>query len=125
MDRKSARRRRYDAGRHGDPDADDIATVEEYVDILRLFKKYDANHNGKKDDEIPVTAKELEYLRNFILASYGYVTNGAELKNDGSGVAYVPQTEAYKKYLETMNVLYGEGLLDQSTFSSRRMHRWR
>lgn len=47
------------------PDADDIATVEEYVDILRLFKKYDANHNGKKDDEIPVTAKELEYLRNF------------------------------------------------------------
>ena len=99
------------------PDADDIATVEEYVDILRLFKKYDANHNGKKDDEIPVTAKELEYLRNFILASYGYVTNGAELENDGSGVAYVPQTEAYKKYLETMSVMYGEGLLDQSNFS--------
>ena len=30
---------------------------------------------------------------------------------------YVPQTEAYKKYLETMSVMYGEGLLDQSTFS--------
>ena len=49
--------------------------------IARRVPKKGFNHNGKKDDEIPVTAKELEYLRNFILASYGYVTNGAELED--------------------------------------------
>ncbi len=99
------------------PDVDGIDTLEKYIDILRLFKKYDANHNGKNDDEIPVASQSLQYLRNFILASYGYVTNLIETENDGSGVTYVPKTEAYKKYLETVNLMYGEGLLDQSTFS--------
>lgn len=99
------------------PDANDIKTVEEYVDILRLFKKFDANRNGNPNDEVPVSSKELEYLRNFILASYGYVYGGAEQEADGSKMTYVPSTEAYRKYLQTMNALYSEGLLDNSTFS--------
>lgn len=99
------------------PDATDIKTVEEYVDILRLFKKYDVNRNGDPNDEVPVSAKELEYLRNFILASYGYVYGGAEQESDGSKMTYVPSTEAYRKYLQTMNIMFSEGLLDKSTFS--------
>lgn len=99
------------------PDAVDIKTVEEFIDVLRLFKNYDANHNGNPNDEIPVTAKELSYLRNFILAACGYVTPEIEVKNDGSDVVFVPQTDAYKKYLEIMNVLYSEGLLHSETFS--------
>ena len=97
------------------PDADDIKTVEQYIDILRLFKTKDPNHNGKQD-EIPVASQALKYLKNFILAAYGYVNDSIEIKNDGSEIVYVPTTEAYKKYLETMNVLYKEGLIDQSTF---------
>lgn len=99
------------------PDANDIKTVEEYIDILRLFKKYDVNRNGDPNDEVPVSSKELEYLRNFILASYGYVYGGAEQEADGSKMTYVPSTEAYRKYLQTMNMMYQEGLLDQSTFT--------
>ena len=99
------------------PDAVDIKTIEEYIDILRLFKLYDANGNGDPNDEVPVSSKSLEYLRNFILASYGYVYGGIEVENDGSDMTYVPSTEAYRKYLQTMNALYSEGLLDSQTFS--------
>lgn len=99
------------------PDASDIKTVEEYVDILRLFKRYDANGNGKADDEVPVSAKEMEYLRNFLLASYGYVFHGVEIKNDGSELTYVPAEEAYRKYLATARTMMEEGLLDTSVFS--------
>ncbi|MDR0831799.1 MAG: hypothetical protein LBM99_02755 [Bacillales bacterium] len=95
-------------------DAVDIETIEDYIEVLKAFKKYDANRNGK-DDEVPVTAKELEYLRNYILASYGYAFPGIELSGDE--IIYVPKTEAYKKYLQTMRLLETEGLLDISTFS--------
>lgn len=98
------------------PDADKITTIEQYIDILRLFKTYDANHNGNPNDEIPVTSQELKYLKNFILASYGYVSDSIEVTNDGSKVVFVPTTEAYKKYLETMNILWKENLIDHSTF---------
>lgn len=101
------------------PTANEIKTVEQYIDILRLFKKYDVNRNGKDSDEIPVTAKDLTYLRNFILAAYGYVYPSVEITNDASEIVYVPGTDAYKKYLETMNILYTEGLLDQETFSMK------
>ncbi len=101
----------------GLPNADEIKTVEQYVTVLRAFKKYDANHNGNSDDEVPVSAKDMQYLRNFILASYGSVFPGVEIKNDKSGFEYTPTTEAYKKYLETVNVMYNEGLLDTSVFS--------
>lgn len=100
------------------PDADGIKTVEQYIDILRLFKNEDPNHNGKQD-EIPVTSQELKYLKNFILASYGYVCDSIEIKNDGSEIVYVPTTDAYKKYLETMRILWTEKLIDQETFENK------
>jgi len=85
--------------------------------VLRAFKKYDANRNGDPDDEIPLTSKSLEYLRNFILESYGYVSYGPEINSDGSAYTYVPYTKAYRKYLQTMNDLYSEGILQNSTFT--------
>ncbi|MCH3976844.1 MAG: hypothetical protein LKE36_04530 [Bacilli bacterium] len=99
------------------PAADQIKTVEQYLNVLRAFKNLDANDNGKTDDEIPVTSKSLEYLRNFVLASYGYVSQGAEIENDQSQFTYVPYTVAYRKYLQFMNTLWSEGLLHNSTFS--------
>ena len=99
------------------PLPDDIKTIEQYLLVLRAFKKLDANKNGKADDEVPVSALEMEYLRNFILESYGASTNSVEISNDGSAFVYTPATEAYKKYLETAALMYGEGLLDSSTFT--------
>ena len=97
------------------PNADEITTIEQYVNVLRAFRDLDANDNGDPNDEIPVTAKSMEYLRNFILQSYGYVSGGPEITDDG--FVYVPYTEAYRKYLQLANRLYSEGLLHKDTFS--------
>lgn len=99
------------------PNADEIKTIEEYYTVLKAFKDYDANDNNIDNDEIPVTSKSLEYLRNFILASYGYVSYGAEIESDGSAFTFVPYTEAYRKYLQFANRLWKEGILHNSTFS--------
>lgn len=104
----------YDLGL---PQPEDIKTIEQYLTVLRAFKQYDANDNGNPDDEIPVTSKSLEYLKNFILASYGYVQAGMEIENDGSAFTFVPYTNAYRKYLQFMNTLWKEGLLHNATFS--------
>lgn len=102
------------------PDADDITTIEQYVEVLQAFKDGDPNRNGKAD-EVPVTAKELDYLRNFLLAAYGYVYPSAEISNDKSSIDFVPSTQSYKKYLETMNRIWGtsisDSLIDRQVFS--------
>ena len=99
------------------PNSNEIKTIEEYLNILRAFKEMDANDNGNPNDEIPVSSKSLEYLRNFILASYGYVSYGAEIESDNSKFTYVPYTEAYRRYLQFANTLWNEGLMDKNTFS--------
>ncbi len=100
----------------GLPDARDIRTLDEYVTVLRAFKNYDANRNDKADDEIPVTAQSLFLLRNFVLAAFGYVSNGIEIEADGNSFVYVPATDEYREYLRFMNGLYEEKILDNSTF---------
>lgn len=99
------------------PNANEIKTIEEYLNVLRAFKSMDANDNGNPNDEIPVSSKSLQYLRNFILASYGYVSYGAEIESDYSKFTYVPYTEAYRNYLKFANTLWSEGLMDKNTFS--------
>lgn len=99
------------------PNADEIKTIEQYYTVLKAFKDYDANNNNNDNDEIPVTSKSLEYLRNFILASYGYVSYGAEIEADGSAFTFVPYTDAYRKYLQFANRLWKEKILHNSTFS--------
>lgn len=91
-------------------------SIEEYLTVLRAFKQYDANGNGDASDEIPCSAVNLLNLRNFILQSYGYVSNGVEIENDGSRFVYVPSTQAYREYLKIMNTMFAEKLLDNSTF---------
>ena len=91
-------------------------TIDEYLAVLRAFKKYDANHNGDSSDEIPLSALSLNMVRNFILCAYGYTENGIEIEDDMSEFVYVPATDNYREYLKTMNTMYAEGLLDNSTF---------
>jgi len=99
------------------PNADQISTIDQYLTVLRAFKKYDANLNGDPNDEIPVSSESLLFLRNYILQSYGYVQTGMEISDDGKSFVYVPKSEAYRNYLKTMNTMWNEGLIDQTTFS--------
>lgn len=100
---------------HGIDDAGKISTIDDYVGILTDFNTYDANNNGKTNDEVAVSSKAFQYLRNFILQSYGYVSYSCEIENDGSKFTYVPSTEAYRNYLKTANKMWEAGLMDPST----------
>ena len=101
------------------PTVDEIDTIDDLLLVLRAFKKLDANMNGNANDEIPVTALEMAYLRNFIMASYGVVSNSVEISNDGTKFDYTPATDAYRQYLKTAHMMYEEGLIDNSTFSMK------
>ena len=108
-------------------DAKDIETIDDYIYTLTCFKNYDANRNGDPYDEVPVSSKSLEYLRNFILASYGYVSYGCELESDGSKFTYVPLTNNYREYIKTAYDMWNyvnssnpsvKNLMDNATFST-------
>lgn len=99
------------------PTAGEIKTIDDFLLVLRAFKKLDANANGNADDEIPATALAMQYLRNFLLAAYGAVSNGVEISNDGKSFNFTPATQAYREYLKVANIMFKEGLIDNSTFS--------
>lgn len=108
-------------------DAKDIETIDDYIYTLTCFKNYDANRNGDPYDEVPVSSKSLEYLRNFLLASYGYVSYGCELESDGSKFTYVPLTNNYREYIKTAYDMWNyvnssnpsvKNLMDNATFST-------
>lgn len=98
--------------------AADINTIDQYLGVLRDFRDFDANGNGDATDEVPVTAKEMEYLRNFLLAAYGYVSPQMEIESDKSKYTFVATTDAYRNYLKTARLMYDEGLLQKSVFST-------
>lgn len=89
-------------------------TVDELYEMLVRFKTEDPNGNGKAD-EIPFTDVKMDSTRPWLLSAFGIKEWGIE-EHDGV-VRYAPMTENYHGYLEFMNKLYSEGLLDQEVFS--------
>ncbi|MGX7031063.1 extracellular solute-binding protein [Vagococcus zengguangii] len=89
-------------------------TTDEFYDLLVRMRDEDPNGNGQKD-EIPLTDVKMESTRPWLMAAFG-LTNFGVQEQDGK-VIYAPTTENYKGYLEFMNKLYSEKLLDQEVFS--------
>lgn len=89
-------------------------TVDEFYDLLVRFRDEDPNGNGEAD-EVPLIDVEMDSTRPWLLAGFGLKDWGIE-EVDGE-VRYTPVTENYKAYLEFMNKLYEEQLLDPETFS--------
>ena len=70
-----------------------------------------------KKNFVPLSSVKLGYVRNFIMSAFGYVGTGIELKHDGSNkITYVPLEKEYKAYIQYLNELYREGLLDKNVF---------
>ena len=89
-------------------------TVDEFYDLLVRFRDEDPNGNGEAD-EIPISDHGMDGLRTFLLGAFGIKSWGIE-EVDGI-VRYAPITDNYKGYLEYMNKLYEEKLLDSEIFS--------
>ena len=66
-------------------------------------------------DEIPLTSMGMNDLRNSILPAFGVLRREHVVK-DGEVVIGSMQPE-YKEYLEYMNRLWDEGLVDNSSYS--------
>ncbi|MGL4911635.1 MAG: extracellular solute-binding protein [Romboutsia sp.] len=89
-------------------------TIDEFYELLVRFRDEDPNGNGKKD-EIPLSDVKLTWTKQWLMSPFGIKTLDIE-ENDGK-VRYTPATEEYKAYLQFMNKLYKEKLLDQEVYS--------
>ncbi|MCZ4150304.1 ABC transporter substrate-binding protein, partial [Escherichia coli] len=78
-------------------------------------KTEDPNGNGKAD-EIPLTSVKLDDLRMYFLGFWGMYDPVVYVDKQDK-VFYTPMQEGYKGYLEFMNRLWKEELLDHETFS--------
>ncbi len=90
-------------------------TLQEYKEALKAMSNLFTG--ADKKNFIPLSSVKLGNTRNFIMSAFGYVGTGIELEHDGSGkVTYVPLKEEYKAYIQYLNELYREGLLDNGVF---------
>ena len=93
-------------------------TIDDFYNVLKAFKTQDPNgKNG--NDEIPFSYINSDQSRNFIMSAFGFVGTGIELDPKVNKIVYVPSTNNYRAYLEFMNKLYKEGLLDPYVFSNQ------
>lgn len=87
------------------------STWDEFVSVLRAFKTQDPNGNGKAD-EIPFSVQDITNLRYAfgIDTRYYFAMDGEE---------YVPTVyhSRYPEYLQSLQDLYAEGLLDNNYFT--------
>ena len=99
-------------------------TADELYAVLKAFKEQDANGNGNPNDEIPLGTMDDwkgTYLRRQLMAMFGMFATANAGKNfyvdDNGKIGMYETTENYKAYLEYLQKLYTEGLLDAEFFT--------
>ena len=91
-------------------------TVEDFYNVLKAFKEEDANGNDDPDDEIPTGNCVVAVQSAFGIFS---TSGNTILQVDDEGQVYLADiTENYRAFLEFMNRLYEEGLMDQEAFTN-------
>ncbi len=90
------------------------STLDEFYAMLKAFKENDPNGNGEAD-EIPWSFVYDGNGYNMVLGAFGFVNLRHDII-DGKYV-YVPSQENFRHYLEYMNKLYTEGLVDSRIFN--------
>ena len=89
-------------------------TLDEFYEALVAFKTQDPNGNGE-NDEIPWSFVYNGDGYNMALGAFGFVNARHDVIDDT--YVYVPAQENFRHYLEFMNKLYEEGLLDNEIFT--------
>lgn len=91
-------------------------TLDEFVEVLRLFKEQDMNGNGDPNDEIPMSVmgnNTPSYLLYMFGPAFGLDLASGFYADDNGKVHYAfAEGEQYKEYLEFVHSLYEEGLLE-------------
>jgi putative aldouronate transport system substrate-binding protein len=92
-------------------------TPDELVEVLTAFKNDDPNGNGEQD-EIPMTQRNFGSVLSSFSGSWGLLPqmgNNISIENDK--VSFWTISDRYKEYLQFLNKLYSEGLLDRDVFT--------
>jgi len=88
-------------------------TIEEFYDMLKTLKEF-----GFSDEFVPLLPSNMNNLEVYLFPSFGpgvdpYFADAG----DGKTVVYNAISEQYRRYIEFMNKLYTEGLLEQEIYS--------
>lgn len=87
-------------------------SLDAFVDMLRYFKENDMNGNGNDSDEIPMSIMA-EYLPYMFGPAFGLDLVSGFMADESGKVTYAyADSENFKAYLEFLNGLYEEGLLE-------------
>ncbi len=87
-------------------------TLDELVEVLRVFKEQDMNGNGDPNDEIPMSIMA-EHIPYMFGPAFGLDLVSGFYADDNGQVHYAyGESEQYKAYLEFLNGLFQEGLLE-------------
>ena len=87
-------------------------TLDDFVTMLKYFKDNDMNGDGDPADEIPMCVMK-EFLPYMFGPAFGLdLVSGFQADSNGKVTYAYADSENYKKYLEFLNGLYKEGLID-------------
>jgi len=95
-------------------------TVDELTAVLAAFRDRDPNGNGKAD-EIPLTSTNVRRMEPTMFPAFGilwlqnYPFFSAEA---GNKLSYIATLDNYKAFLQYMNRLYRDKLLDNNLFTN-------
>lgn len=97
-------------------------TTDELLEVLRVFKKQDANGNGDPTDEIPFSANEVGNGFPSALAGWWGVNaasnNRVPYSSEVDGqLEFLANTDEYKQMIEYFALLNEERLLDTEVFT--------
>lgn len=91
-------------------------TTDELYTLLKNFKDNDANKNGQSD-EIPIGSHDkANEFRTGIMPAFG-VLSRESVVDDAGKVSFGALSDNYKAYLQYMNRLWKEKLIDPATFT--------
>jgi putative aldouronate transport system substrate-binding protein len=94
-------------------------TTDQLLEVLRAFRDNDPNGNGQQD-EIPMSGWDLNGVLKGLSGSWGLVRQmdyNINIENDQ--VKIWMTDERYKAFLQYLNQLYTEGLLDRDVFTHK------
>ena len=93
-------------------------TVDELYNVLVAFRDQDPNKNGQKD-EIPMSERTFFSFNGMLLGAFGQLCHNQDTRVylKDNKVQYYPMADGYKQYLQYLNKLYSEKLLDNTFLS--------
>ncbi|MCR4896138.1 MAG: extracellular solute-binding protein [Lachnospiraceae bacterium] len=87
-------------------------TLDDFTELLRYYKANDMNGNGDADDEIPMSIMA-DFLPYMFGPAFGLdLISGFQADDNGVVTYAAADAENYKAYLQYLNSLYEEGLLE-------------